>query len=159
MADPAVDDASEPEPPVAEGAAGAISDDERYRTVYRPKELQFTLRAVIFGCLIGSVLSAANLYTGFTIGFTYGASITASIALIMTLLDDASASEPITGPRESEAISKLCRHTEFRLFRRLGHRGTHACQAMIVGRLVDPGIGPRRQPSRASCWLRSSKPE
>ncbi|APR84331.1 Oligopeptide transporter, OPT family protein [Minicystis rosea] len=60
-----------------------MSDEEWYRTVYRPKELQFTVRAVVFGCLIGSVLSAANLYTGFTIGWTYGASITASISAFM----------------------------------------------------------------------------
>jgi OPT family oligopeptide transporter len=59
---------------------GPISDEEWYRSVYRPGERQFTARAVIFGCAIGSVLSAANLYTGFTIGFTYGASITAAIS-------------------------------------------------------------------------------
>lgn len=64
-------------------AAVAITDEEWYRTVYRPRELQFTVRAVVFGCLIGSVLSAANLYTGFTIGWTYGASITASISAWM----------------------------------------------------------------------------
>lgn len=56
-----------------------MTDDEWYRTVYRPKEAQFTVRAVIFGCAIGSVLSAANLYTGMTIGWTYGTSITAAI--------------------------------------------------------------------------------
>jgi OPT family oligopeptide transporter len=60
-------------------APGALTDDEWYRTVYRPKERQFTFRAVAFGCVIGSVLSAANLYTGFTIGWTYGTSITAAI--------------------------------------------------------------------------------
>ncbi|HMY20371.1 MAG TPA: OPT/YSL family transporter, partial [Polyangium sp.] len=58
---------------------GAISDEEWYRTVYRPTERQYTLRSVVFGCIIGSLLSAANLYTGFTIGWTYGASITAAI--------------------------------------------------------------------------------
>ena len=61
-------------------APGAISDEEWHRTVYRPSERQFTVRAVVFGCLVGSVLSAANLYTGFTIGLTYGASITAAIS-------------------------------------------------------------------------------
>ncbi len=60
-------------------ATGAISDEEWYRTVHRPNERQFTFRAVAFGCVIGSVLSAANLYTGFTIGWVYGASITAAI--------------------------------------------------------------------------------
>ncbi len=69
-----LDEGSRPQTP------GAISDDEWYRTVYRPGERQFTVRAVLFGCLVGSVLSAANLYTGFTIGWTYGASITAAIS-------------------------------------------------------------------------------
>lgn len=84
MAEPAAarDDEEETEA-TATAAAGAISDEEWYRTVYRPRELQFTLRAVVFGCLIGSVLSAANLYTGFTIGWVYGASITASISAWM----------------------------------------------------------------------------
>jgi OPT family oligopeptide transporter len=59
---------------------GIPSDEEWYRTVHRPHERQLTARAVIFGCLIGCVLSAANLYTGFTIGWVYGASITASIS-------------------------------------------------------------------------------
>ncbi|HRI63131.1 MAG TPA: OPT family oligopeptide transporter [Polyangium sp.] len=58
----------------------AISDEEWYRTVYRPTERQYTFRAIFFGCVIGSMLSAANLYTGFTIGWTYGASITAAIS-------------------------------------------------------------------------------
>lgn len=59
---------------------GAISDEEWYRTLYRPAERQFTFRAVFFGCVIGSLLSAANLYTGFTIGWCYGASITSAIS-------------------------------------------------------------------------------
>lgn len=59
---------------------GAISDEEWYRSVYRPTERQFTFRSIFFGCIIGSLLSAANLYTGFTIGWTYGASITAAIS-------------------------------------------------------------------------------
>lgn len=57
-----------------------ISDAEWYARVHRPAERQFTLRAVVSGCLIGSILSAANLYTGLTIGWTYGASITAAIS-------------------------------------------------------------------------------
>jgi putative OPT family oligopeptide transporter len=61
-------------------SATAISDEEWYRSVYRPTERQYTFRAVFFGCVIGSVLSAANLYTGFTIGWVYGASITAAIS-------------------------------------------------------------------------------
>ena len=79
MAEPAAAGVAAEEPH-AETAVAALSDEEWYRTVYRPHERQFTIRAVVFGCLIGSVLSAANLYTGFTIGWTYGASITASIS-------------------------------------------------------------------------------
>ncbi|TKD13090.1 OPT family oligopeptide transporter [Polyangium fumosum] len=59
---------------------GQVTDEAWYAQVYRPMERQFTLRAVVFGCVIGSVLSAANLYTGFTIGITYGASITAALS-------------------------------------------------------------------------------
>ncbi|MDC3954469.1 OPT family oligopeptide transporter [Polyangium jinanense] len=59
---------------------GRVSDEAWYAQVYRPLEPQFTWRAVVSGCVIGSVLSAANLYTGFTIGITYGASITAALS-------------------------------------------------------------------------------
>ncbi|MFT3774209.1 MAG: OPT family oligopeptide transporter [Minicystis sp.] len=83
MADPAVASAAEEDDPKEGAAIPAMTDEEWYRTVYRPTERQFTLRSVVFGCLIGSVLSAANLYTGFTIGWTYGASITASISAFM----------------------------------------------------------------------------
>lgn len=63
----------------ADDAAG-VTDEHWYAAVHRPEERQFTVRAVVFGCVIGSVLSAANLYTGLTIGITYGASITAAIS-------------------------------------------------------------------------------
>src|SRR4051794_30540791 len=69
--------------PVADGIpvpGENISDEQWYRTVYRPDERQFTLRAVAFGCVIGAVLAAANLYTGFTIGWLQGASITAAVS-------------------------------------------------------------------------------
>lgn len=77
---------------------GAISDEEWYRTVYRPTERQYTVRSVVFGCIIGSLLSAANLYTGFTIGWTYGASITAAITawLVFQLWNRATGSTPFT---------------------------------------------------------------
>jgi putative OPT family oligopeptide transporter len=77
---------------------GAISDEEWYRTVYRPSERQYTFRAIFFGCIIGSLLSAANLYTGFTIGWTYGASITAAISawLVFRLWNGTVSSPPFT---------------------------------------------------------------
>jgi OPT family oligopeptide transporter len=71
--DPVDDGGSAPKPP------GAAADEEWLRNVYRAGERQFTFRAIAFGCVIGSVLSAANLYTGFTIGWVYGASISAAI--------------------------------------------------------------------------------
>lgn len=76
----------------------AISDEEWYRTVYRSTERQYTFRAIFFGCLIGSLLSAANLYTGFTIGWTYGASITAAISawFVFRLWNGVVASPPFT---------------------------------------------------------------
>lgn len=78
--------------------SNAISDEEWYRTVYRPTERQYTFRAIVFGCIIGSLLSAANLYTGFTIGWTYGASITAAISawLVFRLWNGAVSSAPFT---------------------------------------------------------------
>ncbi len=92
---------SSPAPDLAADAPnepGAISDDEWYRSVYRPTERQYTLRSVVFGCLIGSLLSAANLYTGFTIGWTYGASITAAITawLVFQLWNRTTGSTPFT---------------------------------------------------------------
>ena len=59
--------------------SGAAADDAQYRSVHHASQRQLTARAVIFGCGVGSVLSAANLYTGLRIGWTYGASITSAI--------------------------------------------------------------------------------
>ncbi|UQA56188.1 OPT family oligopeptide transporter [Polyangium aurulentum] len=72
--------ATDADPAGAPEIQETISDAEWYARIHRPEERQFTLRAVVSGCLIGSVLSAANLYTGLTIGWTYGASITAAIS-------------------------------------------------------------------------------
>ncbi|KAJ3106944.1 hypothetical protein HDU97_005225 [Phlyctochytrium planicorne] len=44
-----------------------------------PVETQFTIRAVVVGCLLGAVVSASNLYLGLKTGFTFGASLFGAI--------------------------------------------------------------------------------
>ncbi|KAJ3106943.1 hypothetical protein HDU97_005224 [Phlyctochytrium planicorne] len=44
-----------------------------------PEETQFTIRAVIVGCLLGAVVGASNLYLGLKTGFTFGASLFGAI--------------------------------------------------------------------------------
>lgn len=65
--------AVEPTPGGAEGTA-----DER---MYVPtgKETQLTVRAIVAGCLIGSLVSGINLMLGLRIGWTLGGSIIAAI--------------------------------------------------------------------------------
>jgi uncharacterized oligopeptide transporter (OPT) family protein len=48
---------------------------------YRPSpgEAQLTVRAVIVGCLVGSVVSCTNIYIGLKIGWTFGASIISAV--------------------------------------------------------------------------------
>jgi uncharacterized oligopeptide transporter (OPT) family protein len=79
MSTPAAVPVEAPHDPPVDVFAG-VTDEQWYAHVHRAHERQFTVRSVVFGCIIGSVLSAANLYTGFTIGWTYGASITAAIS-------------------------------------------------------------------------------
>ncbi len=57
-------------------AAGAASDQ-----IYFPQEgeRQLTARAVIAGCLIGSIVSCTNIYIGLKIGWTFGASIVSAV--------------------------------------------------------------------------------
>ena len=44
-----------------------------------PGEAQLTARAVIVGCLVGSVVSCTNIYIGLKIGWTFGASIISAV--------------------------------------------------------------------------------
>lgn len=44
-----------------------------------PEEWQLTLRAVLAGCLIGSVVSCTNIYIGLKIGWAFGASIISAV--------------------------------------------------------------------------------
>ncbi len=51
--------------------------DRRYTPA--PGEAQLTVRAVVAGCLIGSVVSCTNIYIGLKIGWTFGASIISAV--------------------------------------------------------------------------------
>ncbi|MEO2046759.1 MAG: OPT family oligopeptide transporter [Pirellulales bacterium] len=44
-----------------------------------PGEAQLTARAVVVGCLVGSVVSCTNIYIGLKIGWTFGASIISAV--------------------------------------------------------------------------------
>jgi len=48
-------------------------------TVYRPGEIQFTLRAVLVGMVLGVVLCLSNVYVFFKTGWSMGVTITAAI--------------------------------------------------------------------------------
>jgi hypothetical protein len=52
--------------------------DERLYTP-APNEAQLTARAIIVGCLVGSVISCTNIYVGLKIGWAFGASIIAAV--------------------------------------------------------------------------------
>jgi len=57
-----------------------VSDDPNVQ-LYQPEpnERQLTWRAVLSGCLIGSVVSCTNIYVGLKIGWAFGASIIAAV--------------------------------------------------------------------------------
>ena len=57
--------------------ATAAHDDQIY--IPAPDEKQLTLRAVLAGCLVGSVVSCTNIYIGLKIGWTFGASIISAV--------------------------------------------------------------------------------
>ena len=52
--------------------------DERLYTPL-PGEAQLTARAIVAGCLIGSVVSCTNIYIGLKIGWSFGASIITAV--------------------------------------------------------------------------------
>lgn len=68
-------------PDVALHDAEAIArrDQAWLDTVYRPNEAQLTVRALLAGALLGSLLCASNLYLGLKIGWLFGMSITSAI--------------------------------------------------------------------------------
>ncbi len=52
--------------------------DERLYTP-APNEAQLTARAILVGCLVGSVVSCTNIYIGLKIGWSFGASIISAV--------------------------------------------------------------------------------
>ena len=63
--------------PKAPAAATAGHSDQIHFPL--PDEKQLTLRAVLAGCLVGSVVSCTNIYIGLKIGWTFGASIISAV--------------------------------------------------------------------------------
>jgi len=57
--------------------AGAKHADQIY--VPQLGEAQFTLRSVVAGCLVGSIVACTNIYIGLKIGWTFGASIVSAV--------------------------------------------------------------------------------
>lgn len=72
-------------PAKAEGATedaagqleGAKHADQKY--VPMPGEKQLTARALIVGCIVGSIVACSNIYIGLKIGWTFGASIVSAV--------------------------------------------------------------------------------
>ncbi len=60
-----------------DGGGPAPPSDQKYFPA--PGEAQLSLRAVVVGCLIGSVVSCTNIYIGLKIGWTFGASIISAV--------------------------------------------------------------------------------
>jgi OPT family oligopeptide transporter len=56
---------------------GAKHPDQMY--VPAPGEKQLTLRAVIAGCFVGSVVACTNIYIGLKIGWSFGAAIISAV--------------------------------------------------------------------------------
>ena len=63
----------------AEKATPSPSGDSDIEYRPRPGEAQLTARAIIVGCLVGSVVACTNIYIGLKIGWTFGASIIAAV--------------------------------------------------------------------------------
>ncbi len=66
-----------PEPQQQQPVSSDTHADQRYFPL--PGEAQLTLRAVLIGCLVGSVVSCTNIYIGLKIGWTFGASIVSAV--------------------------------------------------------------------------------
>ena len=78
-----------PEQPMSSAEADSKPESEMsadelhlqwYRKVYQGDDVpQFTLRAVIMGGLLGSLMSVSNLYTAIKVGWLFGVAITACV--------------------------------------------------------------------------------
>jgi uncharacterized oligopeptide transporter (OPT) family protein len=59
-------------------------DEHWLRHIYKPDEKQLTLRALVAGCLLGGIMSVANLYIGMKVGWSIGMALT-SVILAFTV--------------------------------------------------------------------------
>jgi len=57
----------------------AVEADEEQLYTPAPGERQFTLRAVVTGCLLGGIVAGMNIYLGLRIGWSVGGSLMAAI--------------------------------------------------------------------------------
>ncbi|HEY9733743.1 MAG TPA: OPT family oligopeptide transporter [Drouetiella sp.] len=57
-----------------------LTDEQWYRTVYQGDRVpQLTVRAVLMGGILGSLMSVSNLYTSIKVGWAFGVAITACV--------------------------------------------------------------------------------
>ncbi|KAJ1568664.1 hypothetical protein HK405_015446 [Cladochytrium tenue] len=61
------------------GSAGADSEEDEVEHHHYDSPHAFTIRAVLVGCLLGSVISASNMYLGLTVGWHFGGALFGSI--------------------------------------------------------------------------------
>ncbi|MBL8721756.1 MAG: OPT/YSL family transporter, partial [Myxococcales bacterium] len=65
--------------PLRDPEAIAARDRQWLEEVYQRDDPQLTVRAAVTGMILGSILSASNLYIGLKIGWSFGMGITASV--------------------------------------------------------------------------------
>lgn len=57
-----------------------LTDEDWYRTIYQGDKVpQLTVRAVLMGGILGSLMSVSNLYTSIKVGWAFGVAITACV--------------------------------------------------------------------------------
>jgi OPT family oligopeptide transporter len=72
-------------PPLPQDATPEQKDAHWYKHVYQGDKVpQLTVRAVVFGGLLGMLMAAANLYTTLAIGWAFGVAITAGVMSFVT---------------------------------------------------------------------------
>jgi putative OPT family oligopeptide transporter len=66
---------------MSEAATLSPDKEQESEQKYQPAEgeKQLTARAIIVGCLVGSIVSCTNIYIGLKIGWTFGASIVSAV--------------------------------------------------------------------------------
>lgn len=96
-------------PTLSPGAPLADPEAEWLRTTYQPNEPNLTLRAIVFGMLIGAVMCLSNLYVFFKTGWSMGVTLTACIlafALFQALHAARLAKRPL-GVLENNALTTV----------------------------------------------------